>query len=457
VSLAHVALIVLLAGTFALGILHVSLARPLFVLGAAIVGYLAWCEKPARCIECAIVLFALAPLLRRVVDYGVGYDESGFMLLGPLLAIIVPTVELRHLLYRRTVIDTDLGPVVLLMFCLSYALVLSTLEGDVLQPAITLVKRLTPLLFGVWVMLRAREDDGILAAAARAFLIVTPIMGIYGLLQYLSPLPWDRYWMVYSKMDSIGSPEPMQVRVFSTMNSPGSYATFTACGLLIFGFCRQGWQAVLFALPATLGLLLTLYRTAWITLAIGILYCAFFTRTRGRAGLITVFIGLAAVFAASATEFGDIITDRLATLGGSVAEDGSGRARLDQFYRFYEELDHTIFGSGLAVGQTGARTIDGEVAAALLEMGLLIGPLYMTSLIWAAAQALGRIGRRDAPTRLVVGAGLAGILSQMPLAGITAGETGFLFWMLIGLATCASDRYPGRAIWAPQKSTQRDQ
>ena len=44
--------------------------------------------------------------------------------------------------------------------------------------------------------------------------------GLYGFLQYLDPPIWDRYWMAYTTIASIGQPEPYMVRVFSTLNAP---------------------------------------------------------------------------------------------------------------------------------------------------------------------------------------------------------------------------------------------
>ena len=103
--------------------------------------------------------------------------------------------------------------------------------------------------------------------------------------------------MIYSQMKSIGSPEPQQVRVFSTMNSPVSFAMFATCGLLLFGFCRA-WLAARPARHAALHRAAAHRRAhpAWIAGAIGLFYCLFFSVTRSRAVLLTVtLLGAGAV------------------------------------------------------------------------------------------------------------------------------------------------------------------
>ena len=433
---ARAALVALLLGTLMLGFVAGALARPVFVLGAAAVGYLAWREGAARSVECAVYLFCFAPFLRRVADYTTAYEPTGLMLLGPLLAIAVPLLDLRDLVLRRRDGDRDLAPMLLAGLCFVYGWALSAFAGEFFQATIALVKLTIPMLFGVWVIRAARQGEPIIEGAARAFMIATPIMGAYGFIQYVNPWPWDRYWMLASRMATIGTPDPYMIRVFGTMNSPASFATYSAVGLLLFGFTRSGWQSALLALPVCMGLLLSMYRTAWISLVVGVIYCAAFNRTRGRAGLIVASIAVAIVLAAGSTEFGQVIVDRLATLGGSVSEDGSGKERLQQFMAFYTNLDDFLIGRGF-VGEefNGTNALDGEVMLTLVAQGVLVGTLQLAALAWAAFQALGRIDGAGTTTRIVAGGVILGLVAQMPLATISFGEIGALFWTFVGVAT----------------------
>ena len=129
-SRARMALVGLLAGTLGLAFMAPGLARPLFVLGCAAVGAIAWREGCGRSVEVAISLYVFAPFLRRIVDLGIGFDTSSTMLLGPVLAIAIPAVDLRHMLVRRHRDDAALLPMLLVGACITYGMLLSAFSGE---------------------------------------------------------------------------------------------------------------------------------------------------------------------------------------------------------------------------------------------------------------------------------------------------------------------------------------
>ncbi len=441
----RLALVALIGGTIALSVAAPGVVRPLFILGSAVVGYIAWREGCGRSIEVALTLYVFAPLLRRMVDVHIGFDPSGVMLLGPVLAILIPTVELRHLLGRQEPQDEDLLPLLLVGLCVTYGMLLSAFAGQFGPLGTAALKTYAPLLYGAWIMRTARRDPTALQAATQAFFVLAPIVGVYGIWQYVSPNEWDRYWMlsVSGTISVLGRPEPYQVRVFSMMNSPASFGTYAACGVLLFGFCRKGWQALGLALLVAPGLLFTYYRTAWISLVLGIGYCALFGRTRERAGLIAITIVIATVLAAFNADFGDAVMERLGTLTGSVADDGSGKARLGQLFEIYRLVDGMAFGLGfasLATPFNGVDAADGEIVTSIIAMGVLVGTVYLMGLVWCCVQALVRVaGSRD-PRLIVTGAVIVGMISSIPLTSVTSGEIGLLLWMFVGLATAQPKR-----------------
>ena len=439
-SWARMSLVGLLLGTLALAFLAPGVARPLFVLGCAAVGYVAWREGCARSVEAAVSLYVFAPFLRRIVDLSIGFDPSSTMLLGPVLAIAIPAVDLRHLLVHRHKDDAALLPMLLVGACVTYGMLLSAFSGEFGPLGTAALKMYAPLLFGAWVMRCARHDPSVLEAATRVFFVLAPIIGVYGAWQYVSPPDWDRYWMlsVSSTISVLGKAEPFQVRVFSMMNSPASFGTYAACGLLLLGFCRRGWQSLLLMLLVAPGLLFTYYRTAWISLAFGIGYCAVFGRTRERAGLIAVVLIAATALAAVSADFGDAVMDRLGSLTGSVSEDGSGKARLGQLFEVYRLSDGMVIGRGfaqLATPFNGIDAADGEVVTAIIAMGVPVGSIYLIGLVWAGAQALARVRRSRDPRLIVTGAVIAGMLAALPLTSVTSGEIGLLLWTFIAVAT----------------------
>jgi len=418
----------ILIGTATTGPALGGLSRPVFVLACGLVGWLSWRRGPAAHLQAVLVLFAFAPLVRRVVDLHIGYDQLGLMLIGPLLAILVPAVYLPRLLEQRAVPSHWIWPLGIVAASVVYAGMLSMAQGDWTNAASGMLKWLSPLLYAA-VLLVSAEREEMVEAATSAFAFILPLLGVYAVYQYVAPLDWDVFWMQYAPIPSIGQPLPYEVRVFGTMNSPASFATFTAIGLFLISFSKRPWLA-LPALPAALGLLLSLYRTAWLSLAVSILFCLLFSGTRRRAGIILVGIGIAVVLAVLLTPFGDVVVDRLSTLSEG-SQDGSAQERMEEFVTLWNLPDSSLFGSGFTVsdvGAAGAMPVDGMVVACWLAMGIVIGGFCLTALCWAIGNAVAVTWTDPSPEAVVIGALALGALLQLPLASITSGENGFFFW-----------------------------
>ena len=414
-----------------------ALARPFFIAGCAGFGYLAWRRGVGAHVELMIVLFVAAPFLRRVTDYHVGYDQSGVMLVGPLLALLVPCAELYRLFAAPGRRPAAALPMLLYGGCLGYAWALSTLQGGLFASTTTAVKFIVPLLYGLWLAMRG-EPRAALAGATRAFGVILPVIGVYGVLQWLNPQEWDRYWMLMGPMDSIGLPLPRQVRVFGPLNSPASYAMFITCGLLLVMNARRGMLTLLIATPALVGLLLSQFRTAWIGLVIGIAFFMLLPATRRRSTLFVVFLLAAVVIVSTATPFGEVVVNRLSTLQGAPTQDGSGSARLEQGQYLFAHLDDFLLGYGLAP-QSGdyriqqAFAADGAIIISFVDMGLIVGTISLLMLSWASIAAIKRSRAVQEPLIVAAGAIVAGQLIDTPLTGVTTGEIGFLTWTFIGI------------------------
>jgi hypothetical protein len=78
---------------------------------------------------------------------------------------------------------------------------------------------LTPILFGFHLFIHWRHYPSYRQNIQRIFLWGVLVMGVYGVLQYLVAPEWDRFWLINVK--AFGSAEPLAIRVFSTVNSPG--------------------------------------------------------------------------------------------------------------------------------------------------------------------------------------------------------------------------------------------
>lgn len=431
--------VALLLATSVVGPSLGAMARPLFVAACGAVGFVAWRQSAAAHVQTALILFVFSPFVRRLVDLSAGFDPQGLMLTGPLLAILAPGETLVRLLLAddRQSANPAMAaviPALIVAACVLYGTLLTLAQGETAGAASGSIKWFAPLVYAL--ALRARGGAGLPDAIARAFLVILPVVGVYGVYQYVNPPEWDRFWMTYASITSAGVPEPFGVRVFGTLNSPASYATFIAAGMLLVGFLRPGWQVLLAVLPAALGLLLSLYRTAWLSLAVSVLFCLLFRSTRTRAAaMIGALIG-AIIVAGTLTPFAEVITDRLATLGQG-SQDGSGAERLGELIAIWNQPDSGLIGAGFVntdVGVAGAMPIDGMIVSCWVFMGIVVGLICLVGLLGAAGQAIAaarRLGTREA---VVLGGLAASALVQLPLAGIASGELGFLFWTFIALA-----------------------
>lgn len=446
--------VLLLLVTTAIGPALGSLSRPLFVVGCAAAGWYAWRQSTGAHVQGAILLFAFTPFVRRFVDVSVGFDQQSIMLIGPLFYILMPLPSIWAWLSltARPRNPWMIAPIIIL-FCVSYAAAASILQNDWFNAANGALKWSAPILYAIALQLRAKSDGELVNAMAGAFFFVLPITGLYGIWQYVDPQAWDRFWMTYASITSAGYPLPYMVRVFSTMNGPATYGTFTATGLLLLGFTRPGWQTLLAMGPAALGLLLSLYRAGWLGLALGVMFCMVFAATRVRAVTTGIGIAIAATCAVLFTPFGDAIFTRLQSLG-SGSEDGSGAERLEQFVTLWNAPDSYLWGVGFTftdVGVAGAMAIDGQIIASWVTFGIPVGMICLAAYFWVALWSVSAAWRMPTREGVVLGAiALGGVLIHMPLTSIASGEIGVLFWMVFAMA-CPWDQdvrvpEPARAL-----------
>jgi hypothetical protein len=437
----YILLAVFLGAVMMLGTAGFGPVRYLFLIGCVVIGVIAWRDSPGRHLEVVIILLAFTPFVRRIVDVRAGFDALSVMISGPMITMLVPCVELQTLIKRPNMMK-DQGPFLLAASCYLYGALISVFNGDFLPMIMQMMKWTPPLVYSMWMLIQCRNPDNrIMEHASRAFLIVTPVMGIYGVEQYLDPAPWDRLWMIYSEMNSIGQPEPFGVRVFSTMNSPGSFATFACAGLLVFSFTKRGWQAAAIGVTVALALMLSQYRTAWISTGIGLAYCWLYPITRKRATAIAVTAAIVAVLGMTAGgPIGDVISQRFDTFS-SGAQDGSAIERMSEYRDLYNIIDQYVVGKGFRMLQgdnsSGLVALDGTIITVYLVQGIFVGSILLFALCWAALRAINRIGFSNDPMHIVTGAVVLGQILSLPLAGITSGETGFLFWVFTAIATAS--------------------
>jgi hypothetical protein len=413
-----------------------SLARPVFAAGCIAVGCYAWRQSPHSHLQTVFFLFCFAPFARRVVDYYAGFDSIGIMLIGPLATILIPTPRLIRLIDGRTnPFEKGLAPITVVLICVAYAAFISLFKGAWMDASAGALKWFAPLIYAM-VLIETGDRDRLIDAAAQIFQIILPIMGLYGVFQYVDPPSWDRYWMEFATTVTAGLPLPYEVRVYSTLNGPASFATITAAGILIVSFLRPPLLAIPAVIPAALALLLSQYRTAWLSLALGILFCTLFAKTRTRSGFILAALALGGMIALTIPEFNDALLARFQSFSEGT-QDGSAQERLQEFVILWSEPWSSLFGVGFTVGDpgvAGTMPVDGMIIACWLMMGMMVGFFCLSGFAWASTRMALNAFRSQRASAVVLGGLGCGSLLQMPLANISAAELGLLFWTFAAIA-----------------------
>jgi hypothetical protein len=111
---------------------------------------------------------------------------------------------------------------------------------------------------------------------------------------------------------------------------------------------------------------------------------------------------------------------------------------LEEFVTLWSQWDSSAIGSGFTTtdaGTAGAMPVDGMIIACWLAMGIVFGMICLVALFWAIFNTMRTAWIDRSREAVLVGALGLGALIQLPLANITSGEAGFLFWTFAVLAT----------------------
>ncbi len=196
----------------------------------------------------------------------------------------------------------------------------------------------------------------------------------YSWVQFLVVPPWDAKWMVWSEMGSIGKPEPLKVRVFSTLAAPGPAATFLAFALVPAAMLktwrtRLSWLAPGIILSA---FLLTMVRTQWIALAVMLLAWAVLSTGRSRVRLTAIVLLFSGIgfLAVPLMPGGDRIAARMDSFT-ELEEDRSLQARTE-FGKFaLASLYSQPLGVGFGTAGSSVRLNSGETLTVVFDNGVL--------------------------------------------------------------------------------------
>lgn len=377
-------------------------------------------------------MWFLTPLIRRLVDYRIGFTDPSPVLLAPYLTTLVSLITLWKFLPK--VYNQQSLPFILSFLGILYGFFVGLIYRPPIQVFISLLDWLAPISFGFHLFLKWSRYPDFRNVFERAFFWGVIVMGIYGVAQYIIAPDWDRYWLLNAEIVSAGIPEPLGIRVWSTMNSPGSFAIVMMSGLLLL-FGSKGYTSVFATLPGYLSFLLSSVRSAWGGWFIALITLTIFVKSYIQIRMIIILIFISAIILPLATiePFSPIISERIETFS-NIRNDGSAQARQETYEQLLGEAITNIFGKGI-----GSPKYDSGILAMLFSLGWIGTLLYMGGLILLLYSFLNASYQPDV-FLYIIRAIIFGVLAQFVLAAVFIGVGGVIIWGFLGLGL-ASHQY----------------
>ncbi|MEX2447947.1 MAG: O-antigen ligase family protein [Solirubrobacterales bacterium] len=399
----------------------------------------------------------LVPMLRRMLDLAEPTSGADPLSLLPFLGTaVLALMELREnrLDRRARLILAGAG----VGFLLGLPMGLLADPAAVSFAALAYLAGLSAFVIGWGDTMRPHSGMTLYRALAAALIPLS----LYAVAQYFLPLSgWDALWVETGELGSVGAPQEDHIRVFSTLNSPFTFAIALATGIMLgLGVVRTLPASLLLTLPMILALALTYVRSAWLALVVGVLVFALAARGRASGRIVAVvsvcLVALVAVGGSNPTT--QAFTQRVTSLG-SPEEDVSAQERIETTSKLVPASIRQPLGAGLGQAGLAVRLEDaGEEDAKLVDvddgyLSLLyqsgpFGLLLVLAAIFASVSAAIRVlGRADPDSRLAPAALLATLmmlLVALASADVFFGLPGAIFWYLCGVAVAyASDRREG--------------
>ena len=277
-------------------------------------------------------------------------------------------------------------------------------------------------------------------------------LALYGIAQYFFPLTsWDDNWVTSTDLGSIMAPQEGHIRVFSTLNSPFTFAIVLCVGILFLVALRRSLSyKLLYLLPVGVALALTFVRSAWLSLVLGLI--VYVAATKGRAAGKTVAVvlvclaGLVVVGGSNPTT--KAFTDRITSVGDP--NDISAKERLETTSRLLPQSIGQPLGAGLGQAglaanlsessEAGVVDVDNGYVALLYQCGLVAFLMVIWAIVVSVAAAVRSLGRAP-PEERPYRAAILGILVMLLVAEASAdvlfGIPGVIFWYLAGLSVAS--------------------
>jgi hypothetical protein len=434
----------------------------LFPIGSLVVGIFLLLRYPVLYVGFTWWLWFLGPLVKRLIDYRSGFNTFGGYTLTPLLVTSIALITLVQYLPK---LRTQSGLPFLLCFgSVFYGFVIRLLRQPIVldfRELLMLLTWLSPVLFGFHLFVHWRSYPAYRQQLQHTFVWGVLVMGGYGVLQFLVAPEWDRFFLITRAAEFnlawMGIPEPLGIRVWSTMSNPITFSCNLMPGLLLL-FVHRGFLPIVAGMVGYLAFLLSLARTGWYSWLVALLLYFFSLRGRYQFRMVTSLIALALIVLPLTTiePFSSTIGSRLESFS-TLQQDASYEARVEQFNQAIRYALSEVVGQGL-IGYGGIPTSAGRISntissqdngylALLVSLGWIGTIPYMTGVTLLFVKLFQNSANRNDVFVVAARAIAFASLARAGTSAVVFDEYAMPIWSFLGIAIAAHRYYQNQRIF----------
>jgi hypothetical protein len=406
-----------------------------FPAGALAVGAFLYWRYPLLYNSFIWWMWLLTPLIRRLADYqSRSFTDPSPILLTPYLVTFLCGITVLRSLPK---IHRQGGlPFIFAIVSLLYGFLVGLIYREPIAVGIALLDWLPPVLYGFYVFVNWQDYPHYRQNIQRVCTWSVLLLGIYGIIQYLVLPEWDKFWLINAPISSIGNPEPMQFRPWSTLNSSEPFAAFMAAALLLL-FSHQNPLSFSATVVGYLIFLLAAVRSAWGGWLAGFLTLITALKPIFQIRLILTILVIVLMVTplVGMEQFSAPITERLETFSNLEA-DRSASVRQANYQKLIAPALQSFFGQGL-----GGPKHDSTILAMLFDLGWLGSLFYLGGLLLLLMTCFQGVEVRFDPFLATARAAIISVLVRIPLNSSLLGISGLLLWGLIGISLGAQKYY----------------
>lgn len=429
---------------------------------AAAVGLVLYLRRPVAYIHFTLWTWFLTPLVRRIIDWKYGFQDQNLVLLAPFLVSAIAACSIVR--EKRESGRVNVTPYLLCAAGVFYGFMVGLIRwklragsaesiGSVIYG---LFMWMAPLAFGLHLHLRWRNYEEDKEAILSSFKWGVLLLGMYGVYQYVVAPAWDCAWldgvMTGDQNTSFGRPYPYEIRVWSTSNSPGTFASIMLAGLVLLVGTRSKFKVVV-AAAGYLSFLLSQVRTAWLGWLLSLALMAVGSKgaTLRRFLLSILILPICLLPLMLNPQIQQSVQDRLETMQ-DVGHDDSFQDRADMYRLVTLELLHDPSGRGLLNSNVAVdgMALDSGILQVFLMLGL-IGTALFTAGITIGGFSMMRgaksiYGGELSPERTAYRAIFLALLAESISGNNFVNISGAIFWVVFGLWMAAAEQEESKTV-----------